>query len=200
MSMSIPVFFEPVREQHRHTDMTHLIVDGGMLSNFPVWLFDSDGEPDWPTFGLLLVDPQPNAPSPTTQSPDPSTQGSQGTIEFLSSLVRTMMEAHDRLHLGDADFVRTIAIDNLGVGTTEFDLPPEKSRALYETGRRAAEAFLADWSFEGYVEAFRKGVRPSRRQRLAARLREATTTPVGVDVTLDAVAATVTEVATGPAD
>ena len=54
MSMSIPIFFEPVR--HRVGDEEHLIVDGGMLSNYPVWLFDCrDGEPDWPTFGLLLV-------------------------------------------------------------------------------------------------------------------------------------------------
>lgn len=34
MSMSIPFFFDPV--VHRG----HYFVDGGMLSNFPVWLFD----------------------------------------------------------------------------------------------------------------------------------------------------------------
>src|SRR5215213_2824248 len=31
MSMSIPVFFEPVRLEHGTTQQTHLIVDGGML-------------------------------------------------------------------------------------------------------------------------------------------------------------------------
>ena len=51
--MSIPVFFEPVKWENPETGRTHLIVDGGMLSNFPVWLFDcDDGEPPaWPTFG-----------------------------------------------------------------------------------------------------------------------------------------------------
>ena len=41
-----------------------MIVDGGMLSNFPVWLFDcDDGDvPEWPTFGLLLVEPKPEMP------------------------------------------------------------------------------------------------------------------------------------------
>ena len=41
-----------------------MIVDGGMLSNFPVWVFDCDDEetPDWPTFGLLLVEPDPKVP------------------------------------------------------------------------------------------------------------------------------------------
>jgi NTE family protein len=60
MSMSIPFFFEPVRHHNPLTRQEHLIVDGGMLSNFPVWLFDTHGaEPRWPTFGLLLVEGDP---------------------------------------------------------------------------------------------------------------------------------------------
>ena len=61
MSMSIPIFFEPVRFENPKTGQVHVIVDGGMLSNFPVWLFDcDDGDvPEWPTFGLLLVEPKP---------------------------------------------------------------------------------------------------------------------------------------------
>jgi D-alanine-D-alanine ligase-like ATP-grasp enzyme/poly-gamma-glutamate capsule biosynthesis protein CapA/YwtB (metallophosphatase superfamily)/acylphosphatase len=34
-----------------------------MLSNFPVWLFDCEGrDPKWPTFGLMLVEPEPRKP------------------------------------------------------------------------------------------------------------------------------------------
>ena len=64
MSMSIPIFFEPVRFENPNTGQVHVIVDGGMLSNFPVWLFDcDDGDvPEWPTFGLLLVEPKPEIP------------------------------------------------------------------------------------------------------------------------------------------
>ena len=63
MSMSIPVFFEPVVHHNPHTNADHLIVDGGMLSNFPVWLFDCEGrDPRWPTFGMLLVEPDPKVP------------------------------------------------------------------------------------------------------------------------------------------
>jgi NTE family protein len=51
MSMSIPIFFEPVRFRNPQTGTEHLIVDGGMLSNFPIWIFDVDGEPEWPTYG-----------------------------------------------------------------------------------------------------------------------------------------------------
>ena len=72
MSMSIPFFFEPVRVENKETNHEHLIVDGGMLSNYPVWLFDCNaGEvPEWPTFGLLLVEPDPKTPI-TARLPEP---------------------------------------------------------------------------------------------------------------------------------
>ena len=49
MSMSIPGYFKPEMLKDSY------IVDGGILSNFPIWIFDSDGKPSWPTFGILLV-------------------------------------------------------------------------------------------------------------------------------------------------
>jgi len=44
------------------TNRTHTLVDGGVLSNFPITVFDrSDGEqPRWPTFGVKIV---PQLPS-----------------------------------------------------------------------------------------------------------------------------------------
>jgi NTE family protein len=142
MSMSIPIFFEPVRWPNRQTGEEHLIVDGGMLSNFPVWLFDSP-EPQWPTFGMKLVQ-EPEAPiGDELTGPVPS-GGALQVIGYLRSLVDTMMAAHDRLYIDQHDFDRrTIGIDTLGVGTTEFDLSQERALALYESGRAAAEKFLA---------------------------------------------------------
>ena len=62
MSMSIPLFFGPVRFLNPRTERECLIVDGGMLSNYPVWLFDAD-EPLRPTFGLKPAEPDPRAPA-----------------------------------------------------------------------------------------------------------------------------------------
>jgi NTE family protein len=151
MSTSIPFFFEPVRILHPETGDEHLIADGGVLSNFPVWLFDQDGEPDWPTFGLLLVEPDPRAPI-GARIPQPARAGRWvgGTIGYVRSLIQTMLEAHDRLYLEQADFARTIPVESLGIGTTEFDLARERAEALYASGRRAATEFLDRWDFEGY--------------------------------------------------
>ncbi len=140
MSMSIPIFFEPVKFANPQTGREHLIVDGGMLSNFPVWLFDAE-EPLWPTFGLKLVE-KPRVPIGGQLRQERPRSGVLSVLSYLRSLVDTMMAAHDRLYIEESEFGRTIAIDTLGVGTTEFDLSAQRAIALFESGRTAAEEFL----------------------------------------------------------
>ncbi len=61
-SMSIPFFFEPVHLEYERTQAgstktaRSVLVDGGMLSNFPIDIFDrrDGGTPRWPTFGIKL--------------------------------------------------------------------------------------------------------------------------------------------------
>ncbi|MBB5362780.1 patatin-like phospholipase family protein [Deinococcus humi] len=137
MSASLPLYFEPVRWRHPQTGREHLLVDGGLLSNFPVWAFDVPGTPRWPTLGLLLVDEHPRDALGGELLPPES-----GLTDYLKSLVSTVLQARDRQYLESADFVRTVAIPNLGVGTTEFDLSPERALALYTSGREAAVHFL----------------------------------------------------------
>jgi NTE family protein len=159
MSMGIPIFFEPWRWRSQADGKEHLIVDGGVLSNFPVWIFDSAGEPRWPTFGLMLVEPEPRAAPGANQPASADT----GIVTYLKDLVSTMLEAHDRMYLENDTFVRTIPIPTLGVRTTEFDLSPERAEALFESGRKAGEDFLSRWDFDAYKATFRSGERPSRR-------------------------------------
>ena len=169
MSMSIPVFFEPVRFENPKTGEVHVIVDGGMLSNFPVWLFDcDDGEvPEWPTFGLLLVEPKPELPIGARLPRAKMTgRGPGAVVNYVKALAQTMMEAHDRLYVEQANYARTIAIPTLGVGTTEFDLSRERAIALYDSGRWAAEKFLDKWDFDAYIAEFRTGKEHSRRDAL----------------------------------
>lgn len=146
MSMSIPFFFKPVRLQNKLLKKNNYIVDGAVLSNFPVWLFDSQNAiPPWPTFGFQLVEPEKGGPHDI-----------RGPISLLSALFSTMMEAHDARHIQDEHFVRTIRIPTLGVKTTEFGITADKTEALYQSGRKAAEEFLANWNFEEYVKKYRQ--------------------------------------------
>lgn len=157
MSMSLPLVFAPVRIRPANLDKDQLIVDGGLFSNFPIWLFDGPDRPRWPTFGLRLVEPEPRA-SLAARLPKHHELGwgIHEDLDFLLSVYHTLLEAHDRFMLEQADYERTIAISTLGVHTTEFDLPRERVLALYESGRSAAEAFLSSWDFDAYLSKFRE--------------------------------------------
>ncbi len=156
MSMSIPFFFKPVEIHNRINKATNYIVDGGILSNFPVWLFDCEGSiPDWPTFGFKLVEPE-----------EGGSHVVHGPITLLEALFSTMMEAHDARYILDEHFVRTIPIPTLGVKTTEFDITPDKTAALYQSGRKAAEEFLATWNFAEYIRKYRSGRPEISRRKL----------------------------------
>jgi NTE family protein len=146
MSMSIPFFFKPVGLQNKLSKKTNYIVDGAVLSNFPVWLFDSQNViPPWPTLGFQLVESEKGGPHEIT-----------GPISLLTALFSTMMEARDARHIQDEHFIRTIRIPTLGVKTMEFGITPERTEALYQSGRKAAEQFLAAWNFEEYVKKYRQ--------------------------------------------
>jgi NTE family protein len=169
MSMSIPLFFEPVVHRNELTGEDHLIVDGGMLSNFPVWLFDCrDRDPRWPTFGLRLVEPEARKPIGHRLRGEEYGARRGSLLDYFKGLAMTMMEAHDRLYMDQATFARTIAIPTLGVGTTEFEITPERVRALHDSGHKAASQFLDRWDFATYIEEFRRGKERSRREDLLA--------------------------------
>ncbi len=171
MSMSLPFFFEPVRLQYkelvegRERDCESYIVDGGLLSNYPIWLFDArDGAPEWPTFGFRLVE---EAGGPEVVQPQE--HAITGPVSMLAALFFTAMEAHDARMMEEESWARTISIPTLGVKTTEFDLSPARAARLYEAGQQAARDFFATWDFQEYVRQYRqvREERGRRRWRLA---------------------------------
>jgi NTE family protein len=171
MSMSIPIFFDAVI--HPGADgRKHMIVDGGMLSNFPIWLFDAPpGQaPRVPTFGMLLV--APNQEDPLVAQPPPATQHGDGLpspIGYVKALADTMMQAHDRMYVQQADYARTITIPTCGVATTDFAIQPPEVRELIQSGCTTADEFLQTWNFEDYIARFRAGARaPTRRATVLA--------------------------------
>jgi NTE family protein len=166
MSMSIPIFFEPVVFRNQRSGQDHVIVDGGLLSNYPIWLFDTPGDtpPQFPTFGMMLVAPGQQAPVLPPPPPGTLLPDLGSDVEFLKVIVETMAEAHDRFYVEQANYARTIPIPTLGVKTTRFDISPQLSRDLFESGRKAASDFLATWNFEAYRERFRGGPPPGRRE------------------------------------
>jgi NTE family protein len=154
-SISIPIFYEPVELEFEMSDgnkATSYLVDGGMLSNFPIEIFDrtDDNPPRWPTFGLKL--------SSRPHTPTEERFQVHGTIGLVKAMIGTMMNFHDQMHIDDpAALARTIFIDTLDVKATDFDIDESTQLQLFENGRSAATGFLSNWDFDRYVATYRQG-------------------------------------------
>jgi NTE family protein len=136
MSMSFPYFFEPV-ELYRN-DRVHYIVDGGLLSNFPVFLFDGDKPPlrRW-TFGFRLYGGTPPETPSYRLIPRPLWQIPLGKAMFYSAT-----EAWDRKS-SKASAVRTISIPTGAVPTLKFELTGQEVQELRQGGFNAAKTFFS---------------------------------------------------------
>jgi NTE family protein len=138
-SASIPFFFAPVRLDcgagHEHHSIT--LVDGGLLSNFPVDIFDNGSGPKpWPTFGVKL-----SARPDAHQQPRPTESGLQMAVAILDTLV----SAHDQRHIDDPVVQqRTIFVDTLTVRPTHFTIDAATRQRLFDNGRDAAIRFLKE--------------------------------------------------------
>jgi NTE family protein len=137
MSMSFPYFFEPV-ELYRN-GRVHYIVDGGLLSNFPVFLFDGDKPPlrRW-TFGFRLFGGMPPETPSYRVIPRPFWQIPLGKAMFYSAT-----EAWDRKS-SKASQVRTISIPTGEVPTLKFTLGKDEVKTLRENGFDAAAKFFSE--------------------------------------------------------
>lgn len=145
MSASIPYFFQPEKlKLNNEKKNAHYIVDGGLLSNFPVWIFDNPDNPRWPTFGFRIVSKDTGKPNKIT-----------GPLTLGFALINTMLEAHDMRHIKEQDYVRTIFVPSLGITTTDFDITREQSTKLFNAGVEAGKIFFNDWSFSQYVIKYR---------------------------------------------
>jgi NTE family protein len=152
MSMSIPYFFQPIElldESRRRCT----IVDGGTLSNFPVWLFDVDPAvagrpPSRPTFGFTL------SGGKGLGGPLGLVKVAPWGLRFAFDIFHTAQEAWDARFVSHSTRVRTLAVDAADVATTQFDLSPEKQALLVRNGREAARAFLDGFSLADYENTF----------------------------------------------
>lgn len=110
-SISIPLFFHP------HKNGNKYVVDGGVLSNFPAYLF---AQLPYPTVGFRLRDIE----LPREDS----------VLGFLGGLLATMTEAHDKQRELPDDY-HAFDIPVPQVPSFKFDLTNEDQKVLELQGR-----------------------------------------------------------------
>jgi predicted acylesterase/phospholipase RssA len=156
MSMSIPLVWDEVVWQkgwgtYLGRSITgHAIVDGGLLSNFPLELFISDEPhvtrlmgakgPD-PVLGLLIDERLPVPAAKGLLVSVDIKPGELRTIQRLQRLVNAATTAHDKMVMEEhAHLVARLPAE--GYGTTEFDMTDARRSALVDAARTALAVHL----------------------------------------------------------
>ncbi|HEU0192052.1 MAG TPA: patatin-like phospholipase family protein [Mycobacterium sp.] len=159
-SMAVPFFFRPATLTSAG-GIKSILVDGGVLSNFPIDSFDRrDGrEPLWPTFGITVVPELTRGVTGILPALKPLRR--YGEPLMLERLLTTMMVGHDRAHMSQPWVsVRTIEVHSADIDVLDFDASPARLERLYDSGHAAASKFLETWDWPGYLEHFRRSHYP----------------------------------------
>jgi len=164
ISMSIPLFFAA-----RRSPRGDAYVDGGVLDNYPVKLFDrqkyvekhsatppyyqSHNEQlaregrlislyvfNMETLGFRLDSAKEIAVF--RDHAEPARHKVDDFFDYAYSLMDTVLSNQDNQHLHSDDWQRSIYIDTLGVRTTDFDLNDERKEALVKSGRENTERYF----------------------------------------------------------
>jgi NTE family protein len=167
ISMSMPVFFASVR-----SGLGNVYVDGGVLDNYPIKLFDRkkyiDSEdylvPDY----YQRINSQLEEQDPAVSShvfnketlgfrldtkeeisrfrdhEEPPLKRIKNIFQYSEALIRTVLDAQHSYHLHSDDWERTIYIDTLGVGTTDFHLDQGTRAELINSGYDCTMSYF-DW-------------------------------------------------------
>ncbi|TLS36357.1 patatin-like phospholipase family protein [Pseudalkalibacillus caeni] len=140
MSASLPYFFQPI-PLYTIGGEKHYIVDGGMLSNFPLWVFEPEGAvAKRPVLGFQLSSNFGEMPARKIKN----------AVELYYALFSTMREAHDARYINDQKAAQIVFIPVQQDLTTEFGLNRDAKDSLMRIGKERTEKFLSKWTKTTY--------------------------------------------------
>lgn len=133
MSCGLPFFFEPVYLKNGRRES--VIVDGGVLSNFPMWIYDN-GNRVRPVLGMKL----------SSSSEDKKPHDINNGIQLFEALFSTMQNAHDNRYISRRHEKNIIFIPVEEYSATQFDLDEATKNKLMGIGKERTIQFLKTWS------------------------------------------------------
>lgn len=169
-SMSIPLFFRAIKD-----DRADIFVDGGVLNNFPIKLFDREKYLENPDLkrvpdyykqvntDFIKTSPKSSAYIYNKETlgfrldsgkeiaifrdgQEPQHTKIEHFLDYTLQLIETILDAQNNQHLHSDDWHRTIYIDTLGVKTTDFDLSDDRKNDLIRSGNDATVKYLDWWN------------------------------------------------------
>jgi NTE family protein len=150
-SMAVPLYYEPViindsgqRIQVKNLGPEHHVcLDGGFVSNYPIWVFDEAPYSFDPhsTLGMRIdkaqqIEMDRAGKYHTLAYPIHSTSDLVGSVYYI------MKENLNRQMLDSLDWVRTISISDAGIGPKVKRLSSEQKELFLNEGRKGVIQFF----------------------------------------------------------
>ncbi|MEG0371312.1 MAG: patatin-like phospholipase family protein [Clostridium sp.] len=127
MSCAIPLFFTPVVLNDKNKQV--YIVDGGLLSNFPVWVFDVENEEkdNTNTIGIKI-----------DEKPSNTSKGRDDIFSYTLDVLNTPLNDDRVVYVRNKDKLKIISIQNdQSIKSTEFYKLQQNKEHLYKLGYEA---------------------------------------------------------------
>ncbi len=157
ISISIPLYFKAVfidekgqvyDKQNKEKNLD-LVVDGGIIGNFPIFIFDDYKKDE---NGRLIRIPNPKTLGIRIDT-DKQIQNDQKKKElttipiknindYMLAFYTLVLEKLNRAELTQADWQRTISVSSVGVGPKIKKLTQEQKKKLMKSGEKATRNFL----------------------------------------------------------
>ena len=136
--MSIPVLFMPVH--HKVLSGVDLYVDGGVLDNYPIHVFDGKYPGD-PQASHNLTTPNPKTLGLKLLTKDETEDMNMikrnkinNSKDFLLALIDTFYASTERRHMRPTYWKRTLPIHVINIPMTQFDVTDKEKVILFQNG------------------------------------------------------------------
>lgn len=152
ISMSIPLYFEAVfidslgaviKKPGKRTDLD-VVVDGGIIGNFPIHLFDSIApthrvtNPE--TLGIRIDSDTQIEYDNKTKELAPISINRFG--DYMEAFYVMVLENLNRHQLKEEDWKRTLSVSSANIGPRVKKLSKEQKESLLNSGRKSGRQFL----------------------------------------------------------
>lgn len=134
MSICIPIFFSPKVLEYRND--SSYVVDGGIYSNFPIWVFDKEDTDKLPTFGFKFDNDKNKLKS------------KYNPFVYYMDLFESIIDTVDEEYIENKNSIKILTIPALEVKSTNFNITSSETQKLYLSGYNTANNFLNSMEYK----------------------------------------------------
>lgn len=132
ISAGYPLFFIPEKIKNKKKNIENLLVDGGLVSNFPLWVFKNNySKAKRPTLGLNIINKSKAREIKTS-------------FDLLQAIFLTMKQSFDERVI-DQSMKDIISLGSNHLESMDLSLTREEKIQMIKSGEKTARQFLQKW-------------------------------------------------------